>query len=58
MYIYLYLYEYIIYIIYIHIYIYTYIYIVCDHEITEAMLTICLDKFLAFLHQQRFTKLY
>ena len=46
--------------IYICIYIYMYIVIVivCDHEITHISYAICRDKFLAFLHQQEFTKLY
>ena len=37
---------------------YIYIVIVCNHEITHTSYTICRNKFLAFLHQQKFTKLY
>ena len=35
-----------------------YIVIVYDHEITHTTYAICRDKFLAFLHEQKFTKLY
>ena len=31
---------------------------VCDHEITHTICAICQDKILAFLHQQKCTKLY
>ena len=57
LYIYIYIYYIYIYIIYIYIifiYIYIYICIVCHHEITQAMRFA--DKFLAFLHQHKFTK--
>ena len=37
---------------------YMYIVIVCNHEITHTSCAICRDKFLAFLYQQKFTKLY
>ena len=37
---------------------YIYVVIVCNHEITRTCYEICRDKFLAFSHQQKFTKLY
>ena len=70
MYIYVYIYIYLsiylsiylpIYVLYIYyklgLYI-IYIIIVYDHEITHTTYAICRDKFLAFLHEQKFTKLY
>ena len=65
-YIYIHIYIYIYLSIYLSIY-YTYykldlyiiyIVIVYDHEITHTTYAICRDKFLAFLHQQKLTKLY
>ena len=50
--IYIYIYNY-----YFHYFKYIYIVMVCDHEINTSY-TICRDKFLAFLHQLKFTKLY
>ena len=68
--IYVYIYIYIM-SIYVYLYVYLsmivcvcyfmmvdYIVIVYHHEITHRSYAICQDKFLAFLHQQKFTKLY
>ena len=69
-YIYIYIYIYII-SIYVYLYVYLsiivtvcyfmmvdYIVIVYHREITHRSYAICQDKFLAFLYQQKFTKLY
>ena len=61
MYIYIYVYIYLYIYIYIHkyyIYIYIYIYIYCLRSWNNTSNAIFWDKFSAFLHQQKFTKLY